>query len=69
MSDDSTDLLPSEDEIKQLIAQVMESSLADIPILILRIEFARTMLRFVDKTRGNLAESINEFERNLDKLM
>jgi len=69
MSDDSTDLIPSEDEIKQLVAQIMEANLANAPMALLQIELARMMLRFIDKMRGNLAESIDEFERNTDKLV
>jgi hypothetical protein len=69
MIGNSKNLIPSEDDIRKLIAEVPNIPPASIPVTIIQIMVARMMLKFIDKMRGNLAESINELEKSIDKFM
>ena len=60
-------LIPSEDEIKKIVAQMMQISPTQIPVLLLQIEVARLLLKVIDRFRGELNESIKHLEDKIDR--
>jgi ribosomal protein S24E len=54
--------LPSESEIKEILAKMLETSPSQIPVVLLQIQFERLMLEAVGKLRSNLEVSIKQLE-------
>jgi len=67
MTDKQEGLVPSQGEIKKLVAEVLNINLANAPVALLQIELARMMLNVIDKLRGELKGSICKLENNIDK--
>ena len=66
MSDQSKDLIPSEDEIRQILAQTMKENPSRYPVVVLQIELARLMVKFLDKLKEEFNESIRRLEDSID---
>ena len=68
MSNDlSKGLIPSENEIKTIMAQMMQTNPMQIPVVLMQIMVGRLMLKFLDKFKGELYSSIEALEKELDK--
>jgi hypothetical protein len=65
LSKDSKDLLPSETEIRQIIAQVLSTNPAQAPVVLMQIEVARLAMKVLDRFREVMAESIKQLEDKL----
>jgi len=59
-------LLPSEDEITQIIAQTMQENPAQLPAILLRIRLAHLMVKAIDKLQDQFNETIRRWEDSLD---
>ena len=66
-SDLSKDLIPSKSEMKEIIAQMMQTTPTQIPVVLLQYEFARFMLKAIDRLRSDLNESIKHLEDEIDQ--
>lgn len=58
-------LVPSEDDIKQLLAQVVETDLMRLPEAMFEISCAHILLRHIDKLRDELYDALEELERKV----
>ena len=58
----SNSLLPSESEIREIIVQMMQTNPTQIPVVLLQIQFARLMLKTIDKLRKDLETSVKQLE-------
>jgi hypothetical protein len=65
LSKDSKDLLPSETEIRQIIAQVLAINPTQAPVVLMQIEVARLAMKVLDRFREVMAESIKQLEDKL----
>ncbi len=61
------DLIPSEDEVKEILAQVMATDPAQAPVVLLRIELAKLVLKFVDRVGKDLSKSIERLEGKINR--
>lgn len=66
MANNSKDLIPSEDEVKNIIAQMMQVDPIQIPVVLMQIHVARLMLKVIDKLRKDLDQSIKELEDQIE---
>lgn len=66
MTDSAKDLMPPEAEIRQILAQTMKENPSRYSVVVLQIEFARFMVRHIDKLRESLIESIRRLEDSFD---
>ena len=57
-----SNLLPSEDEIRQILDQTMIENPSCYPITVVQIELARLMVKAIDKFRESLIDSIKQLE-------
>jgi hypothetical protein len=62
----SNNLLPSEDEIHQILAQTLKNNPSQYPAVMLKIEFARLMLKCFGKLQDQFNESIEQLEDSID---
>lgn len=62
----SESLIPSEDEIKRIVAHIMQTDPTSLPVVLLQIEFARLMLKVLSKLSGELAASIEQLENGIN---
>jgi len=62
MSDFTKDLIPTEDEICQILAQTIKDNPSRYPAVVLQIELARFMVKCLDKLKEELNESIKQLE-------
>lgn len=60
-------LIPSEDEVKRIIAQMVQIEPTQIPVLLLQVELARLMLKFIDRLEKDLSESIERLESEINR--
>jgi len=67
MDDLSKGLIPSEDELNEIIAQMMQTNPMQIPVVLLQLEIRRLILKTIDKLRAELAESIRCLEDEIAK--
>ena len=58
-------LLTSESEIRQILAQMLETNLSQIPVMLLQIQFERFILQAVDILRKDLETSIKQIESTI----
>ena len=58
--------MPSEDEIRQILAQVIKENPANYPTIMLQIEVARLMVKCLDRLKGEFSDSINRLEDSID---
>ena len=63
----SSSLVPSKDEIKEIIGQVLMTNPAQVPAVMLQIQFARFMAKCLEKMKSNLDEVIDDLENGSDK--
>ena len=63
----SSSLVPSKDEIKQIIAQALQTNPMQVPNVLLQIQFARFMAMCLDKMKSNLDSVIDDMENGSDK--
>jgi hypothetical protein len=66
MTDNLKGLMPSEDEIRQILAQVIKENPANYPTVLLQIEVARLMVKCLDRLKGEFDESIKRLEDSID---
>ena len=57
-----SNLLPSEDEIRQILTKTMKENPSRYPAVVLQIELARLMVKAIDKFRESLIESIKQLK-------
>jgi len=62
-------LVPSQDEVRKIMAKVFQAYPAQAPVILMQIEVARMMQNFIEKLKGQLEKSIQEMEDDMDKLM
>jgi len=62
----SSGLVPSEAEIKELIAQLMQANPMQIPNVLLRIGVAKIMLKTINKLGSDLDKTIKRLENEID---
>jgi len=60
-----SDLIPSEDEIRQILAQTMKDNPSRYPAVVLQIEIARSMANFIGKLNEALLESIKQLRNTI----
>jgi hypothetical protein len=60
-------LLPSENEIRQILDRVVKENPANYPTVLLQIEVARLMAKFINRLEGEVTESIRRMEDSIDK--
>jgi len=63
----SSSLIPTKDEIKQIIVQVMATNPMQVPVVVMQIQFARFMAKCLEKLSSNLDDAIDDLENSLDK--
>ena len=67
-TDDTTKgLIPTKDEIKQIIAQVFQTNPMQVPVVLMQIQFARFMAKCLEKLSSNLDDAIDDLENDSDK--
>lgn len=66
MPDFTKDLIPSEDEISQILTQTMKENPSHYLVVVLQIELARFMVKSIDRLKTELDESIRRMEDTLD---
>ena len=59
-------LLPSEEEIHCLLERVIKENPANYPIILLQIETARLIVKFLDSLKGEFNKSIKRLEDSID---
>ena len=67
MTNEPNKLLPSEDELKTIVTQLMEVAPMQIPEALLRVQLARLVMGFLERIRGELDESIKRLEDEINK--
>jgi hypothetical protein len=60
------DLVPSEDDIKKIMAQMMMTDPTSLAVTLMQIEFARFSLKILDRLRKELTTSIEQLEKNIN---
>jgi len=55
-------LLPSEDKIRQILAQTLKNNPSQYPAVMIKIEFARLMVKCLGKLQDQFNESIEHLE-------
>jgi len=63
------DLIPSKDEIRKIMAEVFQAYPTQAPVILMQIEVARMMQRYIERLKVQLEESIHEIGDNIDKNM
>jgi len=58
MADKAKGLMPSEDEIRQILDRVVKENPSNYPTVVLQIELARLMAKFIGRLEGEVTESI-----------
>jgi hypothetical protein len=66
MTDSFKGLLPSEEEIRQILEQVIKENPSNYPTVLLQIEVARLMIKFLDRLKGEFSQSIRHLEDSID---
>ena len=59
-------MLPSESEIREILAKMLKTNPTQIPVMLLRIQFERLMLQATDKLRKELEASIRQLEGTIN---
>jgi hypothetical protein len=61
-------LMPSEDEIRQILDHAMRENPSNYPTVVLQIELARLMAKFITRLKGEIKESIRRLmEDSIDQ--
>ena len=60
-------LLPSEDQIRQMLDRTIRENPSNYPTVLLQIELARLMAKFIGRLEGEVEESIRRMEDSIDK--
>ena len=60
-------LLPSEDEIHQILDRVVKEDPANYPTVLFQIELACLMAKFIGRLEGEVEESIRRMGDTIDK--
>ena len=63
----SKGLIPPEDEIRKIVAQMMQTNPMQIPVVLMQIMVGQLMLKYLDKLKSELYSSIEVLEKELDK--
>lgn len=63
----SKGLIPTEDELKAIVAQLIEAAPMQIPVVLLQVQFARLMRKFIDRLGNELDESIRKLEDQINR--
>ena len=71
MADSPKGLIPTEDEIRQILAQTLINNPSRYPVVALQIEFACLMARYFDKLYAEYNASankmVNKFQAKVDE--
>jgi predicted oxidoreductase (fatty acid repression mutant protein) len=71
MTDSSKGLMPSEDEIRQILAQAIKENPSSYPAVVLRLELAHLMTRYFDKLNAeynaSVEKMVNKFQAEVDE--
>jgi ribosomal protein S24E len=60
-------LLPTEDDIRNILSQVMQTDPRQIPVAMLQIWFGHHMLRIFNRLEDEVDKSVEEFKSELEK--
>ena len=66
-NDLSKRLIPSQDEIRNIMTQMMPTNPMQVPVVLMQIAFSRLMIKALDKMRSKLYSSVEALEKELDK--
>ncbi len=71
MTDNSKDLIPSEDEIRQILAQLSQAQARqdpkNLPVAILQAWVGQAMIKAFNKISNEYDKSSNEFRAEMEK--
>jgi hypothetical protein len=60
-------LMPSEDEIHQILDRVVKENLSNYPTVVLQIELARLMAKFISRLEDSVKESVRSMGDSIDQ--
>lgn len=62
-----SNLLPSEDDINQILSHIAKENPSNYATAVLQIELARFMVKYLEKLQGELNKSIKQLEDTILK--